>query len=447
MQQRASALHAEQLVQRFATHVADARLSLAIPNADPDLRDAGLEAARAASSTLGAINSWSRLADEQQAVVATGLAELALLVGEEWEAIRPATIPGDQSNAVPPALAPVESALESLRAGEFSLAATTLQTAIEERPRDPLLWLLKGFGEAAAGEREHAFQSYAATIALQPEAAIAWRTRAYAAMDCGRFEDALADLDRAAAMTPGSPHVEMNRAIALYGLGRTAEAVSSADRAIAAGLTQPRAYLLRARYLGALGERERAAEDRAAGLAATPLDDQDWAARAVALKSDDAERALAEVNRGLAQHPGSVVLLRNKVHLLGDVLGRRGLAEAAAADLLDRLPNDRMAKLGLAVCLAERGEVDRATRIAYRVSQTATRPLDRLQLACVYALASEHEPESREAAIAHVQAALAGDPLLARRAATDPDLASLRNESRFRSAVAASLALSSNAEL
>jgi hypothetical protein len=64
-----------------------------------------------------------------------------------------------------------------------------------------------------------------------------------------------------------------------------------------------------------------------------------------------------------------------------------------------------------------------------------------MQLACVYALASRTKPAEASSAIRHLQRALASDPRLARRAATDSDLAAIQSNTEFQSIMAAAARL------
>jgi hypothetical protein len=137
-----------------------------------------------------------------------------------------------------------------------------------------------------------------------------------------------------------------------------------------------------------------------------------------------------------------VVLLRNELHLVGDVFKRREEALVIARRLSLAIPDDIPAKLGEAVCLASLGQIDEALKLADRVAASVDRPLDRLQLGCVYALCSAKKPELTTRAVECVARAIAAEPALALRAARDPDLLALRADERFVGVLRAAATLS-----
>lgn len=440
---RSATLAARQAIARFDAQRGEARLALALPHPEEDLRAAGLAAADTAAAAVLEAGVLPRLTTDERRRVTAGVGELIGLIPAGGRPASVDRLAGEVGAAGSRETRSVlAEALAFLERGEFLDASELLASAIAERPRDPSLWLQRGVAEAGAGRLETALAALTAASALQPESAIVRRTLAAALLDAGRFAEALEQLSLAPAEGDSAGPVALNRALALLGLGRHSEAVAEASVAIGAGFERPRAYLLRARCREAAGDIVGAESDRAAARSAPAVDDADWAARAVAMERSAPESALAEVERGLAAHPDSVVLLRNQLHLLGDVLGRRDEALAVAGRLSEALPDDVAAQLGGAVCLASRGSFSEALAVADRVAPRVERPIDRLQLACVYTLGSGGDVAMVERGVDHATAALAAEPTLAPRAARDPDLAALRSEPRFRRAVAAAASLS-----
>jgi tetratricopeptide (TPR) repeat protein len=227
----------------------------------------------------------------------------------------------------------------------------------------------------------------------------------------------------------------------MVGLQRWRDAADELTAAIALGATRPRAYLLRSRCYDALRDPDKAQADRRRAVSATPIDDQDWAARALALSSGSAERALADIAAGLERYPRSVVLLRNQIHLLGDIQRRERDAAEAATRLLEVLPNDVPALLSRAVCFARLGDPASALRDARRAEAQALRPVDQLQLACVYALVATRDAGQRPRAVKWLREGLSADPSLVRRVAGDSDLASIAGDTDVRELVAAATKL------
>ena len=136
------------------------------------------------------------------------------------------------------------------------------------------------------------------------------------------------------------------------------------------------------------------------------------------------------------------MLLRNQVVLLGDALKRPDEALAAAREILKRRPNDTRARLSLAVIFARTGEVAQAQEICEDLKSNGTlRPIDHLQLACVYALCADGDEDTIKQSLGELKVALLGEPRLAIKAVKDSDLASLKELPDFRRYIAAAATL------
>jgi tetratricopeptide (TPR) repeat protein len=152
---------------------------------------------------------------------------------------------------------------------------------------------------------------------------------------------------------------------------------------------------------------------------------------AVASEPTDPRQALAYVEDGLRAYPQSLLLCRNRAHLLGDVLGRPHDALTAIERLLELRPDDLPAQLSQAVLWARLGEYAPALAAAQQLGGRRLRPVERLQLACIHALCSRAAASEADVALRQVQAALAADPRLVRLARRDPDLQTLHGRSAF----------------
>jgi tetratricopeptide (TPR) repeat protein len=131
---------------------------------------------------------------------------------------------------------------------------------------------------------------------------------------------------------------------------------------------------------------------------------------------------MQQIEQGLAQYPNSVVLLRNKLHILADVRGDNQQALGVSKQLCELLPESVSERLGLAVCHTRLGQYETAKQMDGEVEPMIAQPLDRLQLACVYSLLSKQDASYLDKSLASLQKALAAQPLLAGRASRDPDL-------------------------
>lgn len=439
---RVSQLAAKEALAVFRDQLLEARLTLGSPQPENDLQEAGRRAVETAARTIAPAQFHSRFTEEERREVFAGVGELSALssvIGGSADVESIATTFG-----VPAARSGDSAfleALDSLHAGRYRNAVRLLRAAVDEQPQDPALWLQYGVATAASGDLPSAVAAFTAAGALQPRSGVVQRIKARALLDAGRYGDALSAYATLEAADQRTSEVQMNRALALLGAGRPAEAVEAASSAIAGGLDCPRAYLVRAKCRDAAGELAGAESDRQAARSLQPVDDSDWAARALSIERSDPRAALAEIDRGLEAYPNSVVLLRNRLHLLGDVLGRREEALGVADRLIALLPEDMAARLSRAVCLASLDRTAEALAEADEAAEHILRPIDQLQLACVYSLSSQASPTRRDSAVSHAVRAVSEQPALAARAASDPDLASLRTDTRFRKSLMAATIL------
>ena len=198
---------------------------------------------------------------------------------------------------------------------------------------------------------------------------------------------------------------------------------------------------MRALIRDAMGKIDEAKADREQGLAIQPVDDKGWVARGISLLRGNPQQAAREFEQGIQQYPNSKSLLQNLVHVNGDRLNRPDAALKYADQLVALNPNDSSALASRAVIHARKGNVEAALRDGARATAGQPSALTSLQLACVYSLVSSTKPEEAGKAIRHLQRALASDPKLGRRAATDSDLAALQTNSEFKSILAAAAKL------
>jgi tetratricopeptide (TPR) repeat protein len=255
--------------------------------------------------------------------------------------------------------------------------------------------------------------------------------------DQASFAGAEEDFTAALALNPSVPTTRINRALAYYNLANFDAAERDATAAIDAGLKDPRAFFVRALIRDAQSRHAEAKADRERGFALPPTDDKGWVARGAAALREDPERAAREFSQGAQAFPNSKALLQNLVHVYGDRLGKVDDAIGYAQMLVDLNSNDPSALAGLAVLCARKGDGKTALQYANRAGQNHPAAVTSLQIACAYALVSKINPEEVEHAIDHLRQALASDPKLGQRAASDPDFASLQSVPEFKAILAA----------
>jgi tetratricopeptide (TPR) repeat protein len=298
-----------------------------------------------------------------------------------------------------------------------------------------------GNANAGAGRLASAEACYTALIALQPKAMSGYLYRGLCRSEQGNFPAAEKDYSEALLLDPSVAATRINRALAYYAQRNLTAAERDTTAAIQAGLADPRAYFIRALIRDAMDKREEANADRQHGLTIQPIDDKGWVARGIAVLRDDPQRAAREFEQGIRKFPSSKPLLQNLVHVNGDRLNRPDAALVYADKLVDLSPNDSSALASRAVLRARKGDVEAALHDGENAAARQPSALTSMQLACVYALASRTKPAEADQAIRHLQRALASDPKLARRAATDADLAAIQSNTEFQSVLAAAVRL------
>ncbi len=458
--QRASLLAQQARADQFHELFAEASRLLCVPSADDDLRERGVAVAVEAIESVGlgkgaSVNFTRAIPSEDQAQILNAVDLMiayvdadSLRVDErslaqnrrQW----PTSKLASESSLGGAMLTQRQQAFQLLGDGRFAEAKEFLERLVGQYPHDATLWLELGTACAATREYEQSLAAFTAAQAIAPECPLVWRHRAYLSIDRARYDDALRDLKVASRLSPDSPAVAMNRSIALLGMGQFAIAETTASEAIDNGMQLPRAYLVRARCRRLQGKEDDAQHDEATALSIKPIDAEDWAARAIVLANTDHDRAMMEIERGLEKFPKSIVLLRNKLHILADVRGENEQALAICKELCRVLPDSISEQLGLAVCHARLAQFEEAGQIAAAVESEVASPIDRLQLACVYSLLTRHKSEYRDRSLKCLQRALASQPSLVHRASNDPDLEVIRVDQDYLRLVAAARQLLSS---
>lgn len=319
---------------------------------------------------------------------------------------------------------------------QYAAAVKAAEQTCRANPQDPLRQLLLGNSYLGTGQLTKAEGAYTALIALQPKTVSGYLYRGLCRTEQGDLAGAEEDYSQALAVNPSLATTRINRALTYYALGKFVEADRDASAAIASGLADPRVYFVRALIRDALGNHAEAQADRDEGFKRPPFDDKGWVARGMAVLKNDPARAAREFEQGIAKFPYSKPLLQNLVYVYADRLNRLADAVAIADRRVALSPHDSTALASRAVLLARGGKIVAAKKDAAEATANQPIPLTSLQLACAYALLVPAQPAEASAALRHLQQALARDPKLALRAATDPDLAALRDNTEFQSLIA-----------
>ncbi|MFK8112037.1 MAG: tetratricopeptide repeat protein, partial [Rubripirellula sp.] len=215
------------------------------------------------------------------------------------------------------------------------------------------------------------------------------------------------------------------------------------DARLGAGQATTRVLLFRQRIHKQLGNAEAAKADLAQAMETPPRDANDWIARGVSQLTDSPGNALEDFAAALRVEPSNFDALRNSAHVYGDVLGK----PQRALQLLDQMasvwPEHPLPIASRGIMHARALQLKEAIADAEIAATLSPGARERLQIAGIYALASQNlteksEPTSSAAksrAIDWLRQALRDAPSLAATAIADPDLVNLRPEPAFRALI------------
>jgi serine/threonine protein kinase/Flp pilus assembly protein TadD len=432
-------LEAAAAYSEFETDVLTASLCMNTPKLEPELNQIGRAAANSALAgfDLGdekhPVNNsiWSRLTPAERATVEQQAMKMKYALATSMSERQKLTAGQESSSDLGKYLHGIEFSENR----NYGAAAQTFESLLRQDPQDATLWLLLGNAYAGAHRLADAEACYTAVIALQPKAIAGYFYRGECRFDQGHFADAEQDFNSVLELRPGMPAGLLNRALVWRAMGAFPQAERDATAAIDGGVQDPRAFFVRALIRDALGNSEGACADRERGFELQPVDDKGWVARGIAHLRDNPQLAGDDFEAGLREFPTAPALLQNLVHVYGDRLNQPEVALEKANRLVELYSADPAALASRAVLHARLGDRDAARRDAEHAARSDPPPLTSLQLACAYALTSRSQmADATDSvdALRQLQRALSRDPQLANRAATDPDLESIRSRPEFK---------------
>ncbi len=474
---RLAKLDAAQRYQQFLTLADAARISLSVPDGEAEPINRGLAVVRGVLEPLAGSTPelrqqpwFQNLSAEQQTELAQRLTELnylsargeailAKLAVTETEsqkhrargleansrAAEWAIGAGSQKalerqrqllrgepvlkNADLAATAPAESLLnvqQLLSEQDYASALPQLELLANERPTDPVVWLLRGNCQAALGDLPAAEGSYTTAAALHGGSSTGYFNRGLCRYQQGEFEAAAADFTIALGKVGKSPSILLNRALAQLSAGKLQPALADLDAAIALPDCSPRAYLIRAQVRARTGDKAGSLQDLQAGITATPDDELGWVARGMAQLQFAPEKALADLQKAQELNPQSRLVLENIVHVSADRLSKPDEAFAAFDAWLKLEPHSAQALIGRAVLHARQGDEKASARDVEAALANSREPIILFQAACALSLTAPSNADESARGLALLAEAIERDATLAARAETDDDLANLR---------------------
>jgi serine/threonine protein kinase len=375
-------------------------------------------------------------ADNTPRALALARAELARTVGRPTEEVRSLR---ETAQSIPPR-GPAERLLlvnERIDPNRRSQILADLDVVTEEDPRNFLTWIARGNWYARLGMSADAVESYGVAIAMAPRRFWPYLHRGLLFLDLRNFSRAIADFDRLIALRPDWAAAYLNRAIAKLELGDAAGAVDDVNRCLALADAPARAWFVRARAKASLGDQKGARLDQEEGMKQAPRDPDSFVTRGIARLPQDPRNALADFDAALALNPRYLTALQDKASVLSENLGRMEDAIGVLDTALTYAPASVPALAGRSVLHARLGHRDAALRDAREALALDDQAITLYQAACTFAQTEKQRPADAREAIRLLATAFRKDLTWVAVAATDADLAPIRDRPEFQNLVRA----------
>lgn len=322
------------------------------------------------------------------------------------------------------------AAVALMHQGRYRAAIPRLEAWRDGDSGNVAAWMMLGAAYAGIGNHADAEVCFTTCTRLRPQLPLSYFQRGLARQQLKKFRGAVDDFSQYVQRAGQQPAALINRALASRELGDYTAAADDLDAAIDGGATQTRAYFIRAAVRRELGDLPGAEQDFQRGLELTPRDGASWIARGMAKLGQSPESALADFREAYARDPGNRLAAQNILHILSDRLHLEDEALEMLDELLAADPSDVRALATRAVLRARRGE-ERAAADAEAALQGEPSPKLTLQAACAYAQLSRIDPGYRAKSLHLTGRSLGSAPTLASIAASDPDLAPVRDSEEF----------------
>ena len=360
------------------------------------------------SDLLRQASLWNRRAEmtcpnpERHRAVWLQRAFLARLAGSPVEAEqfvqKTAAIPRAANDAVP-------EGRQLMAEGRLVAAQRMFKETVEADPRN--FWALFYHSACAQrlGQDWEAAAGYNTFISLQPRFFGTHYNRGQVRARLGRFVDAEADFDRVIEISPEWADAFFFRALTREAQKRYPDAVADLNRALELGFTPTSVYLVRSRVFARMEDKAAANRDRAEGLKIEPTDERGWLARAQAKLMDDTAGALSDYDKALELNPQSVTALQGRGHLLSRS-GKNKEAVEALSRIIEINQDSPDAWSGRGVLHARLNDREAALGDAREALRLTEGPKTKYQVAGIYSMTSQGQPDDRREAFAMLDAAL-----------------------------------------
>lgn len=162
----------------------------------------------------------------------------------------------------------------ALQVGQFQVALTFLDLALDLHPSEPLFWMNRGSALHGLNRHVDALQAYDQALLLQPDLAHAHYNRGNTLKVLGRLEDACHSYARCVGLQPSFQEAHHNWGNVLHELGDYPQALQRLDNALALQPSDAQARKNRAMALLMMGRLREGWRDYEARWATPPLNGQ-----------------------------------------------------------------------------------------------------------------------------------------------------------------------------
>jgi len=271
-------------------------------------------------------------------------------------------------------------------------------------------WVIRGRSHFDMQQYREAVAAFSSALSSSPQSTAARYSRGLALMYDGRLTEAEQDFSQITEQNPRLPEAWAQRAMVRQSLRDYNGAVADLDQSLELRPDGSRLRLMRSKLLTLLKQEQRAEADFNYALQHQPTTALDWISRAVAQFDRSPEDGLADLQRAEQQYGPNPLILQPMAHVLSERLNRSDESVQVLDRLLENSPRYQKALSGRAVLHARGGRWELARKDVDTLLAMPERRGNEInyQIACVYALLSQQQPELGAEAISWLARAVAG---------------------------------------
>jgi len=297
-----------------------------------------------------------------------------------------------------------------LKRGRPDVSMTVLDATTVPGAFWTVYWGLRGRSHYELQQYREAVAAFSAALSVSEENLNARFSRALALMSNGQLAASAEDFSFIIQRYPQLSEAWAQRAMVRQAQGDTTGAVLDLDQALSLNPNASRMRLMRGRILRLLKRDQEAESDFQWAIQNEPNAVLDWVSRAISQFDRAPEEGLRDLQKAEKRYGPLPVILQPMAHVLSERLGREDESIMVLDRLLVRSPRYQKALSGRAVLHARGGRWELARKdVETLLAMPERRGNDiNYQIACVYALMSQQQPEQGAEAISWLARAVAG---------------------------------------